>query len=130
MSTVIWDDLPECLLTNIYSKILFNQPIILLNEILLKKLDPNDFKITQIKKYSPFTLSNNLIEIDKKQMAKIGSFIFEPFILLQKIKKAHGFGANLLEALNNFSSNINEKYRNNKKNQLKSYGVVLKLPNQ
>jgi len=111
----------EILMKNYYKSVNY---IILLNEILLKKLDPNDFKITQIKKYSPFTLSNNLIEIDKKQMAKIGSFIFEPFILLQKIKKAHGFGANLLEALNNFSSNINEKNRNNKKNQLKFIEVI------
>lgn len=37
MSTVIWDDLPECLLTNIYSKILFNQPINLLNDIISYK---------------------------------------------------------------------------------------------
>ncbi len=45
--------------------------IILLNEILLKKLDPNDFKITQIKKYSPFILSNNLIEIDKSKWQRL-----------------------------------------------------------
>ena len=39
--------------------------IILLNEILLKKLDPNNSKSIQINNQFPFILSNHLIDIDK-----------------------------------------------------------------
>ena len=73
--------------------------IILLNEIILKKLDPKVSKTIQIKNQYPFTISNHLIDIDREHIPMIGKYVFEPFILLQKTKKALGFGANLLEAL-------------------------------
>lgn len=111
----------EVLMKNYYKSVNY---IILLNEILLKRLNPNDSKIIQIKDQFPFTLSNHLIDIDKVHMPMINKYAFEPFILLQKIKKANGFGANLLEALNSFGPLINENYRNKKINQSKFIEVI------
>ena len=96
----------------------------LLSYFFFKKLDPNISKSIQMKNQFPFFLSNHLIDIDKEHIPIIGKYVFEPFILLQKTKKAQGFGANLLEALNNIGPTINEKFRNNKINQSKFIEVI------
>jgi [protein-PII] uridylyltransferase len=111
----------EVLMKNYYKSVNY---IILLNEIILKKLDPKVSKIIQIKNQYPFTFSNNLIDIDREHISMIGKHVFEPFILLQKTKKALGFGANLLEALNGIGPTINEKFRNNKINQSKFIEII------
>jgi len=111
----------EVLMKSYYKSVNY---IILLNEIILKKLDPKVSKIIQIKNQHPFTFSNHLIDIDKVDIPKIDKHVFEPFILLQKTKKAFGFGANLLDALNNFAPSINEKFRNNKINQSKFIKII------
>ena len=111
----------EVLMKSYYKSVNY---IILLNEILLKKLDPNNSKSVQINNQFPFILSNHLIDIDREHIPMMGKYVFEPFILLQKTKKAQGFGANLLEALNNIGPTINEKFRNNKINQSKFIEVI------
>jgi len=111
----------EILMKSYYKSVNY---IILLNEIILKKIDPKDPKIIQIKNQYPFTFSNHLIDIDKEDIPTIGKHVFEPFMLLQKSKKALGFGANLLEALDNFAPSINEKFRNNKINQSKFINII------
>ena len=111
----------EVLMKNYYKSVNY---IILLNEIILKKLDPKVSKTIQIKNQYPFTISNHLIDIDREHIPMIGKYVFEPFILLQKTKRALGFGANLLEALNNIGSTINEKFRNNKINQSKFMEII------
>ena len=111
----------EVLMKNYYKSVNY---IILLNEIILKKLDPKVSKTIQIKNQYPFTISNHLIDIDREHIPMIGKYVFEPFILLQKTKKALGFGANLLEALNNIGPTINEKFRNNKINQSKFMEII------
>ena len=111
----------EILMKSYYKSVNY---IILLNEIMLKILDPKDAKIKQIKNQYPFIFSNNLIDIDKKNIPIIGKYVFEPFILFQKYKKTLGFGANLLVALNNFGPSIDEKFRNNKINQSKFINII------
>ena len=111
----------EVLMKNYYKSVNY---IILLNEIILKKLDPKVSKTIQIKNQYPFTISNHLIDIDREHIPMIGKYVFEPFILLQKTKKALGFGANLLEALNSIGPTINEKFRNNKINQSKFMEII------
>ncbi len=50
----------EVLMKNFYKSVNY---IILLNEIILKKLDPKVSKTIQIKNQYPFTISNHLIDV-------------------------------------------------------------------
>jgi len=93
--------------------------ITLFNEIIIKRLDPNIKKKRQIKHPLPFYIYNDLIELSKKDIAKIKPYILDVFLLFQRYKKVKGFGPNLLGALHTLSAKIDKEYRNDPNNQKK-----------
>ena len=93
--------------------------ITLFNEIIIKRLDPNIQKKKKIKHKLPFFIYNDLIELDKKNIAKVKPYLFDAFLLFQQYKKIKGFGPNLLGALDSLSTKIDKDYRIEPNNQKK-----------
>ena len=93
--------------------------ITLFNEIIIKRLDPNIKKMRKIKHPLPFYIYNDLIELSKKDIAKIKPYILDVFLLFQHYKKVKGFGPNLLGALDTLSDKIDKEYRGDPSNQKK-----------
>lgn len=83
----------------------------LLNEIIIKKLDPNTHKKTKISTTLPLFTYNNLIEIDSSFNEKFLQYLFEPFYIFQKRKTLKGFGPNLLKLIHQQSDQINQQLR-------------------
>ena len=93
--------------------------IILFNEILIKRLDPNIYKKIKIKHKLPFYIYNNLLDLNQTNTTKIKPYLLDPFILFQQNKKINGFGPNLLGALDSLSIKIDKNYRTLPENQKK-----------
>ena len=85
----------------------------LLNEIIIKKLDPNNHKKSKISTTLPLYTYNNLIEIESSFQGKFVQYLFEPFYIFQKRKELKGLGPNLLKLINNHSIQINQHLRSN-----------------
>ena len=85
----------------------------LLNEIIIKKLDPNNHKKSKISTTLPLYTYNNLIEIESSFQGKFVQYLFEPFYIFQKRKELKGLGPNLLKLMNNHSIQINQHLRSN-----------------
>ncbi len=93
--------------------------IILFNEILIKRLDPNTYKKIKIRHKLPFYIYNNLIELEQIDILKIKPYFLDAFILFQQNNKAIGFGPNLLGVLDSLSEKITKDYRAQPQNQKK-----------
>jgi len=93
--------------------------IILFNEILIKRLDPNTHKKIKINHKLPFYIYNNLLELEKININKIKPYFLDAFILFQQNKKVIGLGPNLLGLLDSISHKINKSYRMKPENQTK-----------
>ena len=72
--------------------------IILFNEILLKRLRPKSSKLFKIRHPIPFTYTNHLIDIDRKHIPMMVSYLLNPSIISTN-KESQRFGPNLLGAL-------------------------------
>jgi len=91
--------------------------IILFNEILLKRLDPKKYSMSEIDHPIDFIKYNNLLEIKNTTNRQLIKYLFAPFLIMQQEKDIVGFGPNLLVALNNVSKLIDSKVRSQKGNQ-------------
>ena len=98
--------------------------ITLFNEIIIKRLDPNKQNKKSINHALPFYITNNLIELDKKNLNKLKPYLFDTFLLFQQHKGLEGFGPNLLGALNSESLKIDKSFKNNELNQIAFLNIL------
>ena len=98
--------------------------ITLFNEIILKRLEPNKQNKKSINHVHPFYITNNLIELDKKNLNKLKPYLFDTFLLFQHHKEVEGFGPNLLGALNSESLKIDKSFKNNEINQIAFINIL------
>ena len=98
--------------------------ITLFNEIIIKRLDPNKQNKKSINHALPFYITNNLIELDKKNLNKLKPYLFDTFLLFQKHEGVEGFGPNLLGALNSESLKIDKSFKNNELNKIAFLNIL------
>jgi len=116
----------EILMKNYYKSVNY---IILFNEILIKRLDPNKYPKIPIKHPISFFKYNNLLEIQPGKTKVLMASLFDPFLLMQQDKNIIGFGPNLLGDLDTNSKLITSAVRKNKRYQ-QSFLDVFKANNK
>ena len=104
----------EILMKNYYKSVNY---IILFNEILIKRLDPNKYPRTPIKHPLGFFKYNDLLEIPSEKTKALMTSLFDPFLLMQQDKEIVGFGPNLLGGLDSNAKLITSTVRKNKRYQ-------------
>ena len=113
----------ELLMRDVYEAINYTTFI---NEIILKKLDPNQaIKLSEIPESHFLIGQNDYLEIKPKfQKINIQPYLFEIFLIFQKYKHLKSLGPNLMTKLSAAAEKINLTFRKDKEQQDKFLSIL------